>query len=155
MCSSVCSFCTSSRGIETVRRPRYQIAGVKAVATSRSKSAGSLEVISHLGHFYLILTRGRCRPTASRVLLVNDERSFMRKFLGSLALGAALMAPVALAQVNVRVYTDTRHHDTHEWNNDEDQRYRSYLVEHHQKYREFSKTNRRDQDAYWNYRHQH
>lgn len=79
----------------------------------------------------------------------------MRKYLGILLMGAALTAPVALAQVNVHVYTDTRHHDSHEWNHDEDQRYRSYMLEHHRKYRDFDKLNRRDQDSYWNYRHSH
>jgi hypothetical protein len=79
----------------------------------------------------------------------------MRKFLNVLLLSAALSAPIAFAQVQVRVYTDTRHHDRHEWNNDEDQRYRSYLLEHHKKYREFNRLNRRDQDGYWTYRHEH
>ena len=57
----------------------------------------------------------------------------MRKYLGVLLLGSALTAPIMLAQVHVRVYTDTRHHDRHEWNDDEDRRYRSYLLEHHRR----------------------
>lgn len=79
----------------------------------------------------------------------------MRKYLGVLLMGAALSAPLALAQVSVHVYTDTRHHDSHEWNADEDGRYRAYLQEHHRKYRDFDKMPRKDQDAYWDYRHSH
>jgi ribulose kinase len=77
----------------------------------------------------------------------------MYKFLNILMLGAALTAPVAIAQE--RHYEDKAHHDSHTWNSDEDQRYRSYLREHHKKYREFNRMNRKDQDNYWNWRHSH
>ena len=82
----------------------------------------------------------------------------MKKFLHVLLFTATLAAPitfVAQADDKVVVYQDRGHHDSHEWNNGEDQRYRTYLQEHHRKYRDFGKLSRKDQDAYWNWRHSH
>jgi ribulose kinase len=82
----------------------------------------------------------------------------MYKLLNILMLGAALTAPAALAQEHhsqERQYEDKSHHDSHTWNSDEDQQYRNYLREHHRKYREFSRMSRKDQEAYWNWRHSH
>jgi len=79
------------------------------------------------------------------------------KILSVLLLTAALGGPVVRSAfaADVKVYVDTKHHDKHEWNADEDHRYREYLEEHHRKYIEFEKLNRRDQDAYWTWRHKH
>lgn len=75
-----------------------------------------------------------------------------------LALGC-LAIPLAQAQEHhdqsARVYQDTKHKDTHEWNNDEDQQYRTYLKEHHKNYKEFSKASKKEQNDYWDWRHQH
>lgn len=89
----------------------------------------------------------------------------MNKTLTTLLMTLALAAPIALtAQDRDRqerhedkpmVYEDGRHHDTHNWNDDEDRQYRAYLQEHHRKYREFNKLNRKEQENYWNWRHQH
>lgn len=87
----------------------------------------------------------------------------MRKYIEVLLLGAALTLPAALpAQERERTdpgqsrrYEDRAHHDQHEWNEEEDREYRRYLQEHHRKYKEFDKTNRRDQEAYWKWRHDH
>jgi Ni/Co efflux regulator RcnB len=88
----------------------------------------------------------------------------MYKFLNILMLGAALSAPVAVhaqernaqeRHAQERQYEDKVHHDSHTWNSDEDERYRNYLREHHKKYRDFNRMNRRDQDNYWNWRHSH
>lgn len=71
-------------------------------------------------------------------------------------LGAALLAPIALtADDKVVVIHDGHHNDTHEWNKDEDTRYRAYLEERHMKYREFKRLNRKAQEEYWDWRHQH
>ena len=78
----------------------------------------------------------------------------MNKFLSIFMLGAALTAPIAM-NAQERVYEDKGHHDSHSWNNEENERYRNYLKEHHKKYREFNRMSRRDQDAYWNWRHSH
>jgi hypothetical protein len=52
-------------------------------------------------------------------------------------------------------YEDSAHHDYHEWNEAEEQAYRRYLREHHWKYRQFDRANRRQQEQYWEWRHQH
>ena len=90
------------------------------------------------------------------------------RFLSSLVVTAALLAPglgqaVATAQVraavkvgpvSVRVY-DRAHKDYHVWDDREDSTYRQYLGDQHMKYRRYSKLNRRQQTAYWNWRHSH
>jgi hypothetical protein len=55
-----------------------------------------------------------------------------------------------------RVY-DPVHKDYHQWNQDEDRRYREWYTEthHDKKYREYGHLDRRDRDAYWNWRHSH
>lgn len=53
-----------------------------------------------------------------------------------------------------RMY-DPIHKDYHDWNADEDRRYRSYLEEHHRKYKEFSRTTKKQQREYWQWRHDH
>jgi hypothetical protein len=86
----------------------------------------------------------------------------VNKILYTLLMTATLSVPVtltakavSLADQPAKVYRDDRHHDTHEWNDSENQRYRSYLQEHHKKYRDFDKVKRKDQDDYWAWRHQH
>ena len=79
----------------------------------------------------------------------------MRKFLGALLLGGALMAPIAMqAQVRVRVYDHDRR-DYHEWNDNEDRAYRHWLEERNERYREWRRANRRMQRDYWRWRHDH
>ncbi len=53
-----------------------------------------------------------------------------------------------------RVY-DSAHKDYHAWNGDEDRRYRAYLQEHHEKYRDFSRLSKKRQREYWQWRHDH
>lgn len=53
-----------------------------------------------------------------------------------------------------RVY-DSVHKDYHAWNADEDRRYREYLEEHHRAYKDYSRLSKKDQRAYWNWRHDH
>jgi Ni/Co efflux regulator RcnB len=86
----------------------------------------------------------------------------MPRFLNTALLGAALLTPMAIAPTELRaqdqrgrVYHDKQHNDDHEWNNHEDQAYRMYAKENHRKYREFSRLNENDQQAYWGWRHEH
>ena len=58
-------------------------------------------------------------------------------------------------QENSRRYEDKAHNDAHEWNEHEDQAYRRYLQERHEKYHDFAKAKRREQEEYWNWRHAH
>ena len=67
--------------------------------------------------------------------------------------GPALVPTAALAQgVSVRVY-DRSHKDYHQWNDDEDRTYRQYLTQNHRSYRPIAKTSRKQQAAYWQFRH--
>lgn len=93
----------------------------------------------------------------------------MPRFLNAALLGAALIVPIAMApttlraddqkaeahQKAARTYHDKKHNDDHDWNNHEDQAYRVYVKENHRKYRDFSKINENDQQAYWDWRHEH
>ena len=90
------------------------------------------------------------------------------KYLGSLLLGLALVAPLGLQSSNnfrddsrqdarerERRYYDRDYRDYHRWNNYEDRRYRSWGTERHEGYRPFYKLRRAQQRAYWKYRHEH
>ncbi len=91
----------------------------------------------------------------------------MKKVLSALTVAAALggtafMPAVASAQDrdrdsrydDHRVY-DRSHHDYHHWNGYEDRRYRDYLETHHRHYMAYSRMNRKQQQAYWQWRHDH
>ncbi|GAC1428138.1 MAG: hypothetical protein NVS9B5_00860 [Terriglobales bacterium] len=108
---------------------------------------------------------------------------FGYRYIGSIALAAALASPFAMAKQDdqrrqddqrneqrarddnrdhdnraaaeeKRVY-DRSHHDYHQWNNNEDRAYRQYLTENHREYRDVTVLNRRDQTRYWSWRHSH
>ncbi|MGI8743817.1 MAG: hypothetical protein ACR2NN_14835 [Bryobacteraceae bacterium] len=86
----------------------------------------------------------------------------MLRYIGTFMLGAALLAPMAAVAADdhddrrdVRRYYDRDHRDYHQWNDDENQAYRRYLQEQRQDYREFNRMNRRQQAAYWQWRHEH
>jgi hypothetical protein len=89
-----------------------------------------------------------------------------KKYLSLIFLTAALTAPLAVTahagqevviQTNGdhRRYYDRDHRDYHEWNDGEDRSYRVYLGEQHRDYREFHHNNRREQQNYWRWRHNH
>ena len=87
----------------------------------------------------------------------------MRKTISALALVAAvgataLIPATASAQEHEqherRVY-DRDHRDYHNWNRDEDRAYREYLTQHHRRYREFARLNKKQQLEYWRWRHDH
>ncbi len=53
-----------------------------------------------------------------------------------------------------RMY-DRAHRDYHVWNNDEDRWFREFLTERHRPVIPFSRLNRKQQHAYWQWRHDH
>jgi hypothetical protein len=85
------------------------------------------------------------------------------RFWNAALLSAALMAPIAMApralraddQKAARTYHDKQHNDDHGWNGQEDKAYRIYAKQNHRKYSDFSKLKDDDQQAYWNWRHEH
>ncbi len=79
----------------------------------------------------------------------------MKKYLGSLLLGAALLAPLAM-QAEEHRYYDRDRRDYHVWNNGENRAYNRYLEERkEQRRREFNREKRERQMAYWRWRHDH
>ena len=82
----------------------------------------------------------------------------MIRYLGTFILGAALLAPASLSAEDhhkSKRYYDRDGRDYHEWNQHENEAYRRYLAEQHRQYREFTRTNRREQQEYWRWRHNH
>ena len=83
----------------------------------------------------------------------------MTRFLNAALLSAALVLPVAVATIPLRAddhsYHDKNHNDDHAWNNHEDRAYRIWVKENHRHYREFNRLNETDQQAYWDWRHEH
>src|ERR1700687_2039576 len=87
----------------------------------------------------------------------------MSRFLNAALLGAALIIPAAIAPTALLAqdhkvalsYHDKQHNDDHQWNRNEDQAYRVYARQSHQKQRNFSRLNENDQQNYWGWRHEH
>jgi hypothetical protein len=102
--------------------------------------------------------------TSNAAILNLEEYNMHRahRYIASLFLTAALAAPVSVmarpipqeANVQVRVY-DRNHKDYHNWDDNENRAWGQYLTENHKNSREFSKSNRKEQSHYWNWRHAH
>ena len=83
-------------------------------------------------------------------------------YMGSLLLTAALAAPVAImavpvpqeASVRVRVY-DRNHKDYHNWDDNENRAWGHFLTANHRNSHEYSRSNKKEQSQYWNWRHSH
>ena len=91
------------------------------------------------------------------------------RYVSSLFLAAALLAPPGImaafapqeqdrheehAREEHRYY-DSEHRDYHHWDDGENRAYRHYLEERHREYVDFDRANRRQQQAYWHWRHEH
>ena len=77
----------------------------------------------------------------------------MRQLISALLVATALAGSVGCA-ARVRIYDEPRH-DYHRWNSGEERAYRAYLAERRREYIEFSRLERRDQEDYWEWRHNH
>ena len=85
---------------------------------------------------------------------------FTHRCISSLLLAAVLAAPVAILAapvpnddgVQVRIY-DSRHKDFHNWDDRENHAWGIYVTNNHKKNHEFSKSSKREQARYWNWRH--
>ena len=109
--------------------------------------------------FTLTARAGPFQRTAHKEPITLSEDNKMKRFLilGALALSTTLIGPV-VAQAKApqeKRYYDKSGKDYHTWNDNEDRAYRSYLTEQHQQYRDFNKTNKNQQQQYFNWRHQH
>ena len=91
----------------------------------------------------------------------------MKSFLlSALMVGALSFTPALLNaqdhehdqehhQSDDRSYHDRTHHDEHQWNSNEDAAWGRYRGQHHIRENDFSRLNERQQQSYWNWRHQH
>jgi hypothetical protein len=77
----------------------------------------------------------------------------MRRHIATLLLTAALTGSAGCAG-GLRVH-DAPHRDYHRWDAREDRAYRAYLAERHREYREFRTLGSREQEEYWQWRHEH
>ena len=83
------------------------------------------------------------------------------RYIATLFMAGALAAPVSImaavpqeASVQVRVY-DRDHKDYHNWDDNENRAWGRFLTENHRNSHEFSKSNKKEQSQYWNWRHSH
>jgi hypothetical protein len=77
-------------------------------------------------------------------------------FLGTLVLGAAMIAPVLASGCAAHArYYDEYHADYHTWNSGEIGAYRVWIGERHYEYRDYNRLSREQQRDYWNWRHEH
>ena len=81
----------------------------------------------------------------------------MKKFFGSLALAAVLLAPAAGFADEHHRYYDRDRHDWHEWNEAKGRAYRHWLMEERREhqFREYERLNAARQREYWRWRHEH
>ena len=90
----------------------------------------------------------------------GDKMQNRKLLLGSLFLGAALIAPMAIRTnaapqgVTLRVY-DRDHKDYHNWDDREVHSYGIYRADHPKYNVRFTKNNRARQREYWTWRHEH
>jgi hypothetical protein len=88
------------------------------------------------------------------------------RFVSSLFLSAALVAPSGIMATSTFAqpaqdehkdhrYYDEEHKEYHNWDAHEDAAYRRYLKEQHKSYRAFDKQQAKEQQAYWHWRHDH
>ena len=87
---------------------------------------------------------------------------FTNRCIRTLILAVAIAAPLAIMaapapkddSVQIRVY-DRNHKDYHNWDDHENNAWGVYLTNNHKKAHEFSKSSKREQSNYWNWRHSH
>jgi len=86
----------------------------------------------------------------------------LNRYVASLFLAAAIAGPMSImavprpegATVQIRVY-DRNHKDYHNWDDRENHAWGVYLTTNHRPQHEYAKSNKREQDQYWNWRHSH
>ncbi len=82
----------------------------------------------------------------------------INRICSALLLGAFLITPAAIQardDDHPKKYYDRNHKDYHEWNDNENTAWHRYLSERHEKDRDWDRASKRDQQAYWNWRHEH
>ncbi|HEY1679047.1 MAG TPA: hypothetical protein VGG04_15125 [Candidatus Sulfotelmatobacter sp.] len=92
-----------------------------------------------------------------------------KTLVSSLVLSVALAAPLALSatpagqdehekreqEMHERRVYDATHKQYRNWDAHEDEAYRRWLEERHEKYVDYGKLNKKRQEDYWKWRHDH
>jgi opacity protein-like surface antigen len=89
----------------------------------------------------------------------NMKRYFNIALAGTVLVTGLALAP-QFAQAQDRkdapaTYHDKKNNEDHQWNGQEDKAYAIYQKDKHKKDVEFGKLKESDQQAYWNWRHEH
>ncbi|SPE44674.1 exported hypothetical protein [Candidatus Sulfotelmatobacter sp. SbA7] len=87
----------------------------------------------------------------------------LHRYLGSLLVGAALIAPVSIQARDKdkdrncpdHGYYDRDHKDCHNWDDHESRAYQAWEEAQHRTHREFSSLKAKEQSEYWKWRHEH
>jgi hypothetical protein len=87
----------------------------------------------------------------------------LHRYLGSLLLGVALIAPVGIQAEDKdkdhncpnNGYYDRDHKDCHSWDDHEGRAYQTWEQAQHKTHREYSKLKADEQSQYWKWRHEH
>jgi hypothetical protein len=85
----------------------------------------------------------------------KSVRLFNAALVGAAFLASTTLAPTVLRAQENHTYHDKAHNDDHQWNDQENQAYRVWVKDNHRKDVDFSKLKKNDQQAYWNWRHEH
>jgi hypothetical protein len=95
----------------------------------------------------------------------GEKMQRLHWYLGSLLLGAALIAPAGMQAKDRdkdrdhncpdRGYYDRDRKDCHEWDEREDRAYRKWEETKRKAHREFAKLRAKEQSEYWRWRHEH
>ena len=79
----------------------------------------------------------------------------MSKLFASLCLSLCLLTPTVALHAQDHPDHDQMQHNSHQWNDSENEPWHQYLKEHHKKDHDWSKASKREQTAYWKWRDQH
>lgn len=86
----------------------------------------------------------------------------MKRILSGLVLCGVLSFVPVRAQdhddhhdAHTRTYYDKVHKDSHRWDDHENEAWGHYRDEHHVKQANFARVNHKEQQNYWNWRHEH
>jgi hypothetical protein len=78
----------------------------------------------------------------------------MRRYLGTLALAAALVSPLVISGCAARVY-DYQYRDYHRWDARERGYYEQWEVETHRRHLDYDRRHENEQREYWQWRNNH
>ena len=77
------------------------------------------------------------------------------RYLSSLLLAVAFIAPAVTTGCGEHRYHDAYYNDYHRWDRHENVYYNQWTVETHRDHRDFRKLDHDQQKEYWTWRHNH